>query len=106
MTEETQSILERVVGVLILSIVTYIGFRFWFLPETGLVWFEDGVWMESNTVFPYTSELGFWEWPLPIQRAFIAILSGLVIGAFIVVPILNVIWNCLVLFWYWATGRI
>ena len=96
MTRETKKIVEKLVFFTLFTVISYCYLRYFMLPETGmLVRKASGVWLESTTIFPYSGELDFKEWPTVIQQRFMAIELGIVIALVIIAPIIDLIFEFL-----------
>jgi len=96
MTKETRKIVEKLVFFILFTIIAYCYLRYFMLPETGmLVRKASGVWLESKTIFPYSGELDFNEWPTAIQQKFMFLELGALIALVILIPIGELIWDIL-----------
>jgi hypothetical protein len=96
MTEYAKDRLIDLGIVVATNIGAYVYTKYFILPETGMMYKEDGEWITSQTVFPYASDLGFTEWPTPIQQGFLTFMFGTVLSFFIVLPILYLILDFIV----------
>jgi hypothetical protein len=96
MTEQTKDQLEKLGMITLINTGAFIFTKYFILPDTGMLMKINGEWETSQTIFPYTSDMSFAEWPSPMQQGFLAFMFGTLLGFFILFPILGMIFDFMV----------